>query len=140
MKIQRRRDRLLDALLPEETGRGDEQQEHDDPYARLKQIIRRAGGVDTDSVANVVTDLVTLLEDDVPDMLAAIKALASREPMRCRYCGENWDALLVPASVKDPEHPGKFQCRDVDGCEIRLMRAAETVIDAEAARRAGVAP
>jgi len=127
VKINRRRERLLDALLPEKTGRG----EVDDPYARLQDIIRRVGAAaDRSGAALAVTDLATLLEDDVPGMITAIRALASREPVRCRYCGETWDALVVPAAVKDPEHPGGYQCRDVDGCEARLMRAAETVIDA----------
>ena len=126
VRIERRRQRVIQALLPDEAQRGDGLQEFGDPFGRLRDIISRVGGSPPGtSAANVVTDLVTLLETDVPEMAVALRALASREPVRCRYCGEDWEPLLVPAAVKEPDSPGRYQCRDVDGCEARLARQAE---------------
>lgn len=129
-KVEGRRQRVQDALLPgiaparftdDEDGLAD----IEDPRKRLRTLMRRIGWVTEDSLANVASDVWTLLYTDVPELIAAVRAANSRDPQVCRYCGETWTALLVPSSLEDPEAPGLYQCRDADGCEARITRQEE---------------
>lgn len=135
-KIEGRRRRVLQLLLPDEVARG----EVGDPEDRLRELITRLGGRDALGpvfpLRDAVRNVRALLENDVPALMDAVREANTRNAV-CRYCGEDYQPLLTIAALEDPEHPGGWQCRDVDGCEARLMRAAETVIDAATVAAAG---
>ena len=128
VKIEARRQRVQDALLPDLapsrfTDDDDGLADVEDPRKRLRTLMRRIGWVAEDSLANVAGDVWTLLHTDVPELVAAVRAANSRDPRVCRYCGETWDALLVPSALEDPDYPGLYQCRDADGCEVRVSKS-----------------
>jgi hypothetical protein len=131
-KIEARRRRVLQLLLPDEVPRG----ETGDPEDRLRELVKRLGGRDVLGpgfpLRTAVENVRDLLETDIPELMDAVRAANARNA-RCRYCGEGYQPLLVIAALEDPDRPGGWQCRDVDGCEARMMRAGETVIPAEAA-------
>ena len=136
-KIEARRRRVLQLLLlPDEVPRG----EIGDPEDRLRELVRRLGGRDVLGpdfpLRTAVENVRDLLETDVPELMDAVREANSRNAV-CRYCGEGYQPLLVIAALEDPERPGGWQCRDVDGCEARLMRRGETVIGAAAVAEAG---
>jgi len=128
-KIEGRRRRVLQLLLPDEVARG----EIGDPEDRLRELVRRLSGRDALGpdypLRTAVENVRDLLETDIPELMDAVRAANTREAA-CRYCGERYQPLLTISALEDPEHPGGWQCRDVDGCETRLMRRGETVIDA----------
>jgi hypothetical protein len=129
-KVEARRQRVQDALLPGTaparfTDDEDGLAGTGDPRKRLRTLMRRIGWVTEDSLANVAGDVWTLLYTDVPELIAAVRAANSRDPQVCRYCGETWAALLVPAAQPDPGCPGSYHCRDADGCEIRVSKRTD---------------
>lgn len=135
-KIEGRRRRVLQLLLPDEVARG----EVGDPEDRLRELITRLGGRDALGpefpLRTAVENVRALLENDIPALMGAVREANSRNAA-CRYCGEGYQPLLTISALEDPERPGGWQCRDVDGCEARLMRRGETVIGAGTVAVAG---
>jgi hypothetical protein len=116
--VERRCRRALDALLPDWVVRGTDLQEVDDPRQRLKEVIRRVSGAAPDGAANLVNDLVTLLETDVPELIEAVREAQGAQRRYCRYCGERRVGLL--AACHDDR--SAWECRDEDGCDARSDR------------------
>jgi hypothetical protein len=109
--VERRCRRALDALLPDWVARGTDLQEVDDPRQRLKEVIRRVSGTAPDGAANLVNDLVTLLETDVPELIEAVREAQGAQRRYCRYCGE-----------RRVDDRSAWECRDEDGCDARSDR------------------
>jgi hypothetical protein len=122
-KIEGRRLRVLELLLPDEVPRG----EVADPERRLRELIGRLGGRDVLGpefpLRTAVANVRQLLEEDLPELMAAVREANNADPARCRYCGERYLPLLTVASRDDPDHPGGWLCRDSDGCDARIARA-----------------
>jgi hypothetical protein len=122
-KIEGRRQRVLQVLLPDEVPRG----EVADPEARLRELVIRLGGRDVLGpefpLRTAVANIRQLLTEDLPDLMAAVREANNADPARCRYCGERHLPLLTVASQADPDHPGGWLCRDTDGCDARIARA-----------------
>ena len=72
-KIAARLDRVLQVLLPEEVGRGPVT----DPELRLKKLIQRVDGWPElppgSSWRNAIQDIARILEQDVPDLIDAVR-------------------------------------------------------------------
>jgi hypothetical protein len=121
-KIEGRRQRVLQLLLPDEVPRG----EVADPERRLRELVIRLGGRDAFGpqfpVKTAIANIRQLLTEDLPDLMAAVREANNADPARCRYCGERYLPLLTVASQDDPDHPGGWLCRDSDGCDTRIAR------------------
>lgn len=125
-KIEDRRRRVLQMLLPDQAPHTGGLADVADPEDRLRELVRRLGGREALGPAfpikTAVANLRQLLETDLPELMAAVREADNADPARCRYCGERYLPLLAVASQPDPETPGGWQCRDADGCEARIAR------------------
>jgi hypothetical protein len=117
-KIERRLDVAVTTLLPESTVRG----EVIAPETRLRRLLARLDSAEFDGKGRpesgwraAASDIIRLLETDVPELMDAVRQAQGAVRKYCRYCGERRLGLIVDS--RDEQHA--WECRDADGCEFR---------------------
>jgi len=120
-KIERRLGVAVETLLPEHTSRG----EVEAPGDRLRKLLARLDSAEFDGKGRpevgwrqAVRDIVELLDNDVPELIQAVREAQGGQRKYCRYCGERRTGLLVTSH--DDNH--SWECRDEDGCDARIDR------------------
>lgn len=120
-KIERRLQVAVTTLLPEITSRGEVSATGD----RLRKLLARLDSAEFEGKGRpevgwrgAVTDIVTLLDTDVPELIDAVRQAQGAQRKYCRYCHEYRVGLLVHS----PDDHFVWECRDEDGCESRRLR------------------
>lgn len=120
-KIEARRERVLQLLLPDAVPRG----EIASPEDRLRELVLRLNGRDVFGpefpLRTAVANVRQLLEEDIPELMDAVREAQGAQRKYCRYCGERRLGLL--AASHDDNH--SWECRDEDGCEARISRKGQ---------------
>jgi hypothetical protein len=120
-KVERRLAVAVATLLPESTSRGDVEA----PGDRLRRLLARLDSAEFEGKGrpesgwrSAVRDIVELLDNDVPELIDAVRQAQGAQRKYCRYCGERRLGLL--AASNDDHHT--WECRDEDGCQARIDR------------------